>query len=363
MLRHPADDPVAERHAVAFRHGGGGPAGRARPGAPRGRPASPGRRTRCSSRTSAARSARSRPAARPRRACWPRSPRRPARSASWPARRSSACRASALVTATAARRPSVPSVVRSSSSQSVVDSTTTRPPSVLPPRGQGHHDRAPPVLRLPQTHARRGGPGQVGGQGRSREGGRVAQQLERARALAPGDVHVLVAVEQDDHRLAAGEPRGGTRDRPEDLGQLAVLDDRLVDLPERLHLGQVAARALHEARVVDGRPQHAPDRGQQLDLVLRERPDGVAAHGHHPHRPAARVERHEHDRAQAALTRGVARVDAGRDVGHHHRAHGVERAADGALAAAEAGDGLRVVRRQAEVMVGRAQLARASSRR
>ena len=43
---------------------------------------------------------------------------------------------------------------------------------------------------------------------------------------------------------------------------------------------------------------------------------------------------------------------------HLHRAHGVERAADGALAAAEAGDGLRVVQRQAEVMVGRAQLAR-----
>ena len=168
---------------------------------------------------------------------------------------------------------------------------------------------------------------------------------------------LALALDERDHRVAAAQQRGLTGDDLEHLAQLAVVDEGAVDLGQRLHLRQVAAHALHQPRVVDGDARHPAQRAQEVQVGRVELAQHVPAHGQHAQRAVARVERHEHHRAQAHAPRGVARLIGGRQVGDDDGLLALESLADVALAPAEAGDRLDVLGGHAPVVRGGAQLA------
>ena len=176
--------------------------------------------------------------------------------------------------------------------------------------------------------------------------------------MSGGDPRVPLAVEQDQRRVPLAQPPGFARDGGEDLGGVALLDHRAVDLPQRLDLLEVALRAVDQPVVLDRRAEDAAHRAQDLHLLGRELADAIGAQRHHAHGAAAGVQGHERQRPQPDLPRRVPHSLQHRDVADRHRGHGIERASDRTFAAAEARDLGRVVLGQPAVVRRRDEPAR-----
>jgi hypothetical protein len=223
--------------------------------------------------------------------------------------------------------------------------------------GEGHHQRARgSVVR---RHVDREGAGgeQEGRDRRAGEGGRLAEHRAGALAVPGGDAQAALALDERDHGVAAPEQRRLARDHRQHVRERAVVDERPVDLGQRLHLRQVPAHPLQQSRVVDGRTHHPAQRGQEVQVRRREGAHLEAAHRHHADRTPPREQRDEDAGAQADRARRLPHALGRRQVGDHHRRLAHERPPDGPLADPEAGDGGDVVLGHAAVVGGGPQLA------
>ena len=243
VLGHPAHDAGTERHAVRLRHHAGGGAGRAvQHRDPRlGR--RPGRWRRCSSRTSAARSARSRPAARCTSSVEAAISEAAESRASWPERRPSTSRARALPTASAARCASVASGPSSGSSHSEGRTTTSptwRCGACVPTSARCQTPSAISSRRRYGWPSRRNVPTAW-----PPSAGGVPRASSARSAVGGGDARLL-AFDHHQDRVAAAEGRRLPRQQHQDVVERLVLSQRTVDLP--------AACALRPGGAATARP-------------------------------------------------------------------------------------------------------------